>query len=100
MWKTLFNHLLRDGLMLGRKALDESDGTGESGDVAFEYSLYEFSRVGKHAPTARTEIWVDNRRLVDTFIDGQAAELFIVFNMFHGVKADWVDGMDMMTAVT
>ena len=69
--------------MVGRKAFHEGHGAGEGGDVALEYSFHEFARARQRLALAAFEIGVDYRRLAHALVDGEAAELIVVFNMFH-----------------
>ena len=42
IWQTLLDHLLRNGVVIGRKALYHCYGTSESGDVPFENTFDKF----------------------------------------------------------
>lgn len=82
---------LRYGLMFGRKALDQSHGSAEHGRVAFEYAFDKFSgRWEGLASDAAFQIWVYDRRLGHSAVDGQPFVCVVVFRMLHGVGCDWL----------
>ena len=86
MRETLLYHLLRQGVVLGRKAFHQCHRAAKRRDVALEYAFHKL-RCRGHRFAARTlgEIGVDYRWLWHTAIDGEAYVLGVVFGMFHHI---------------
>lgn len=86
MRQTVLDDLARNRTVFRHKALDKRHGAAQKRCVAAENALGQFgSRRERLAPAARY-VGINLRRLIDTSVNGQAVEFFIVFDVFHGVE--------------
>ena len=82
MREAFFDYFLCYGLMYGRQALDEGDGTAEHGDVAAQDAFHELSCRGQGlAFGAACGVGVDAWRLCDAAVDAKRCVAVVVFGM-------------------
>ena len=86
MRQTVLDDLARNRTVFRHKALDKRHGAAQKRCVAAENALGQFGSRRERLASAARYVGINLRRLIDTSVNGQAVEFFIVFDVFHGVE--------------